>query len=136
MIDVPAGASSRHSDGGNGSPAYLLIQAAIVLACLLSLTFRLPDPDDRYRLSEALLATGGAQVPIQLPYHEPAEVASDAPRLFMLRFDRPANAVAEAWSVFVPRFIRGIEVAVNGAESSTAAGTPPPTDPTATPRRS
>ena len=37
----------------------------------------------------------------------------DDPPRFTGQFDRPAGEAGRAWSVFVPRFTNGIEVAVN-----------------------
>jgi signal transduction histidine kinase len=94
---------------------YLLAQASIVLVCVLLLKVPLPEPADAYGLTDAVLGEGGAGHPIKLPYHLPSGFTSDAPQVFTFRFDRPASARDQAWSVLVPRFISGIEVAVNGA---------------------
>jgi signal transduction histidine kinase len=94
---------------------YLLMQAAVILACILSLQLPLPTPDKRYELSEAMLVDNGALISVKLPYHQPPEQRGQAEQLFALQFDRPSAARDEAWSVLIPRFIRAVEVAVNGA---------------------
>lgn len=95
---------------------YALIQVAIVLACILVLEVPLPEPPVRYRLTDAMLSEGEADHSVGLPYNLPSGSTSNAPRVFTLLFDRPASEGAQAWSVLVPRFISGIEVAVNGAD--------------------
>ena len=96
-----------------GSPAYLLIQAVIV-RCLLVLKLPLPEPRriqrDRIRLTEA--ARSGA---VRLPHHRSALGAPGSAALFGGRSTGRATR-SPAWSVFLPRFINGVEVAVNGAD--------------------
>jgi signal transduction histidine kinase len=93
---------------------YLLAQALIVLACILILRQPLPEPSASYQISEAILGEDGVQRPVRLPYHLTSRVTSGNPPVFTLSFDRPANEADHAWSILLPRFISGVEVAVNG----------------------
>jgi signal transduction histidine kinase len=93
---------------------YLLLQAAIVGVCILVLNLPLPEPPQQYRLAEATLSDGGTQA-VALPSYLPAEFSLDVPHVFTLSFDRPAAEKDEVWSVFVPRFVSGVEIAVNGS---------------------
>lgn len=117
MTERLAGAaSSRTRRWRDWLVGYLLIQAALVLACLLLLRVPLREPPENYRLTEAVLSAGEAGHAVRLPYHQPADSASGSPQVFTLLFDRPPGARDQDWSVLVPRFISGVEVAVNGAE--------------------
>ena len=93
---------------------YLLLQAAIVLVCLLVQKLPLPEPPERYRLNQAVLSLGGAEQSVQLPYLLPGDTVGSGPAVFALSFERPAGARNEAWSVEVPRCVNRIEIAVNG----------------------
>lgn len=93
---------------------YILLQAVIVLICILVLRLPLPDPPADYVLTEATLQTDGASLPVHLPYLLSPDPTPAEPQDFALSFDRPPSEKERAWSVMVPRFIRGIEIAVNG----------------------
>lgn len=93
---------------------YLLLQAVVVLACLLVQKLPPPEPPERYRLSQAVLSLGGTEQSVRLPYLLPGDAAGSGPAVFALSFERPAGARNEAWSVEVPRFVNRIEIAVNG----------------------
>ena len=110
MIELPAQAPSKPG-WRRRLGIYLLIQAALVLASAVVLRLPLAEPPDRYRLDEA--TTGAGATPVHLPYRMPPGSSRIAPQLFTLTFDRPAGARDEAWSVFLPRFINAVEVAVN-----------------------
>ncbi len=47
------------------------------------------------------------------PYFSPQRHAMDDPPRFTGQFDRPADEAKRAWSVFLPRFTNGVEIAVN-----------------------
>lgn len=91
---------------------YLLVQASIVLACILLLRLPLPEPSARYGLTEAVLVDGEIRRPVGLPYHLPP--LAGQPQLLALSFERPPGESGRIWSVMLPRFISGVEVAVNG----------------------
>ena len=117
MTELPAGgASSRTRRWRDWLVGYLLIQAAIVLACLLLLSVPLPQPPEHYRLTEAMLSAARPDSPSACPITSLLAPTADAPQVFTLPFDRPPGARDQAWSVLVPRFISGVEVAVNGAD--------------------
>ena len=87
----------------------MLVCAVRAAAC------RLPEPPDRYLLTEASSSGDATDIPSVCRIAcRPAPPRSPR-RLFTLSFDRPAGERDEAWSVFLPRFINGVEVAVNGA---------------------
>jgi signal transduction histidine kinase len=94
---------------------YLLVQALIVLACIFVLRLSPPESSARYQVIEAMLSEDGVQRPVRLPYHLPTRFTSSDPQVFSLSFDRPAGAAGQTWSVLLPRFISGVEVAVNGS---------------------
>lgn len=94
---------------------YLLIEALIALACILLLRQSLPEPPARYRLTEAMLVDAGGERAVSLPHHFPSRLTLNDPPLYRLHFERPFADAGQAWSVFLPRFTNGVEVAVNGA---------------------
>jgi signal transduction histidine kinase len=94
---------------------YFLIQTVIVVACFLLLRLPLPEPPERYRLTEAVLSVGGSEEPVRLPHLLSSSPDPNKPQLFTLSFERPASGHGKTWSVMVPRFVSGVEIAVNGA---------------------
>lgn len=94
---------------------YVLIQVLIAVACALLLRQPPPEAPARYRLTEAMLADASGERAVSLPHHYPSRFTLDDPPLYRLRFERQAAAAGQAWSVFLPRFTNGVEVAVNGA---------------------
>lgn len=94
---------------------YLLLQALVALICILLLRQPPPEPPERYRLTAATLVEGGTPRTVTLPHHLSSRFTLDDPPAYELSFERPAAAAGTAWSVFLPRFTNGVEVAVNGA---------------------
>lgn len=94
---------------------YALIQALIAGLCILLLGQSPPEPPARHRLTEAVLTEAGGERAVSLPHHFPSRFTLDDPPLYRLSFERPADAAAQSWSVFLPRVSNGAEVAVNGA---------------------
>lgn len=94
---------------------YVLLQAAIVLACILLLRLQLPEPPADYRLTAATLEAGGTARSVQLPYLVPPDLTSDGPVEFTVSFERPATEHDRTWSVMAPRFISAVEILVNGS---------------------
>jgi signal transduction histidine kinase len=120
VTDAPATTGLRPADIASWTArwgycvGYLLLQAATILACILVLRLPLPEPPAGYLLTDAVLETGGSRQPVRLPYLLTSDPEPAAPHDFALSFDRPASEWDTAWSVMVPRFIRGIEIVVNG----------------------
>lgn len=94
---------------------YVLIQAVIVVICALLLRQSPPEPPARYRLTEAALVDAAGERVVSLPHHYPSRFTLNDPPLYRLRFERPAGAADQSWSVLLPRFTNGVEIAVNGA---------------------
>jgi signal transduction histidine kinase len=94
---------------------YVLIQALIACVCILLLQQSPPEPPSRYRLTEAVLVDAGGERAVSLPHYFPSRFTLDDPPLYRLSFERPAAEAGQSWSVFLPRFTNGVEVAVNGA---------------------
>lgn len=120
MSDAPAATRPKPADIPSWTvrwgywAGYILLQAIIVLACILILRLPLPEPPADYVLTEATLESHGTSTPVRLPYLLSSDPAPAEPQDFVLSFNRPASERDEAWSVMVPRFIRGIEIVVNG----------------------
>lgn len=91
--------------------AYLLLQAAIVAACVLVLGLPLPVPPAGYGQSEARLEG----LTVGLPYGISGRPGTETALTFSMSFDRPPEAAAEPWSVLVPRFVNAIEIGINGS---------------------
>jgi signal transduction histidine kinase len=92
---------------------YLLLQVLIVAACIFALRQSLPEPPAPYQVKAFNLVERGAERPVTLPYFSSQRHAMDDPPRFTAQFDRPAAEAGRAWSVFLPRFTNGVEVAVN-----------------------
>lgn len=94
---------------------YVLVQLLIAFVCVLLLRQSPPEPPARYRLTAAVLVDAGGERAVGLPHHYPSRFTLNDPPLYRVPFERPADAAGQAWSVFLPRFTNGVEVAVNGA---------------------
>jgi signal transduction histidine kinase len=92
---------------------YLLLQALIAAACIFALRQSLPEPPAEYLVATFGLSERGVERPVTLPYFSPQRHAMDDPPRFSGQFNRPADEARRAWSVFLPRFTNGVEVAVN-----------------------
>ncbi|MCU4182533.1 ATP-binding protein [Bosea sp. BH3] len=108
---IPSVAGNRVYRAGG----YVLVQALIALCCVLLLRQSPPEAPARYRLTEAMLVEAGGTQPANLPHHYPSRFTLNDPPLYRLTFERQAGEAGQAWSVFLPRFTNGVEVAVNGA---------------------
>jgi signal transduction histidine kinase len=93
---------------------YLLLQALIVAACIFALRQSLPEPPAEYLVATFGLSERGVERAVTLPYFSSLRHAMDDPPRFTGHFNRPAGEAGRAWSVFLPRFTNGVEVAVNG----------------------
>jgi signal transduction histidine kinase len=95
--------------------AYLLLQALLALASILLLQQKPPEPPSRYRLTKARLAEAHVERSVGLPSRLPSSSTLNDPPIYSLSFERSPSDAQQAWSVFLPRFTNGVEVAVNGA---------------------
>ncbi|MBR1128836.1 sensor histidine kinase [Bradyrhizobium iriomotense] len=93
---------------------YLLLQALIVIATILGLRLVPPDDPDDYAVSEFTLRENGAAQPVTLPHYTSSRYSLGDPPLYNGTFNFRSGDAATAWSVFLPRFSNGVEVAVNG----------------------
>lgn len=94
---------------------YVLVQLLIAFVCVLLLRQSPPEPPARHRLTGAVLVDAAGERAVGLPHHYPSRFTLHDPPLYRMSFERPADAAGQAWSVFLPRFTNGVEVAVNGA---------------------
>jgi signal transduction histidine kinase len=93
---------------------YVLLQALIVILCVVALQQPLPEPSAAYQLSTFDLSEGGITRAVTLPTFTAARSAADDTPIFSGRFNWQDQEPRRAWSVFLPRFTNGVEVAVNG----------------------
>ncbi|MDH2342896.1 ATP-binding protein [Bradyrhizobium sp. SSUT77] len=92
---------------------YVLLQLLVVIATILVLRLVPPDDPDDYAVSEFSLRENGAARPVTLPHYTSSRYSLDDPPLYSGAFTFRAHDAAAAWSVFLPRFSNGVEVAVN-----------------------
>jgi len=93
---------------------YILLQALIVILCVVALHEPLPEPPATYRMDAFNLNEGGITRAVTLPSFTAARSAADDTPVFSGQFDWHDREQPLAWSVFLPRFTNGVEVAVNG----------------------
>jgi len=98
---------------------YILIQALIAVACIFALRQSLPEPPARYLVSEFSAKEGGVERAVTLPHYTSSRFSLNDPPVYSGRFAWPGNSppgteAQGAWSVYLPRFSNGVEVAVNG----------------------
>lgn len=92
---------------------HLLVQALVVLLCVLLLRQPVLSPPDDYALTDARLAQDGVERDVTLPDRS-GKSPSGAPLTYTLAFNAGIVAPGHPWSVFVPRFMNAVELAVNG----------------------
>ena len=106
---------SRNSRRISRLGIHLMVQALVAALCALLLGMPQPLPPPSYRLTEAHLSQSGAEREVALPDRWTKPPTSDAASVYTLSF-APQNVVPDhSWSVFLPRFMDRVEVAVNGA---------------------
>jgi signal transduction histidine kinase len=93
---------------------YALIQALIVIACIFVLRQSPPEPSSEYLVTAFSLKEGGTERSVMLPHLTVSRFSMNDPPLYTGRFQWPNSEAQRAWSVFLPRFSNGVEVAVNG----------------------
>lgn len=93
---------------------YLLLQALIVVATMLGLRLLQPSDPDDFAVSEFSLREAGTTRQVTLPHFTASRYSLDDPPLYSGKFAFRPDAADTTWSVFLPRFSNGVEVAVNG----------------------
>jgi len=93
---------------------YLLLQPIIVVLCVIVLRVPPPEPSSRYLVADFSLRENGADHSVTLPHFTASRFSLNDPPLYSGRFTWPGGEPQDAWSVMLPRFTNGVEVAVNG----------------------
>jgi signal transduction histidine kinase len=93
---------------------YVVLQLLIATACIFVLRQPPPEPPTRYALTEFSLKENGATHSVTLPHFTSQRFSMNDPPLYSGRFTWSETDAKEAWSVFLPRFTNGAEVAING----------------------
>jgi signal transduction histidine kinase len=93
---------------------YVVLQLLIATACIFVLRQPPPEPPTRYALTEFSLKENGATHAVTLPHFTSQRFSMNDPPLYSGRFTWSETDAKEAWSVFLPRFTNGAEVAING----------------------
>jgi signal transduction histidine kinase len=93
---------------------YLLLQILIVIAVILGLDLLEPRDPDNFAVSEFSLREAGTTRPVTLPQFTASRYSLADPPLYSGQFVFKADATNTTWSVFLPRFSNGVEVAING----------------------
>lgn len=93
---------------------YVLLQALIVILCVVALQRPLPEPPARYAVTEFTLSEGSDEHPVTLPNFARARSPADDQPVYRGKFTWQDEEPRQAWSVFAPRFTNAVEVAING----------------------
>jgi signal transduction histidine kinase len=93
---------------------YALLQALIVVVCILVLRESPPEPASRYLVTAFSVKDGGALRSVTLPHFTASRFSMEDPPLYTGSFSWPNAEPRQAWSVLLPRFSNAVEVAVNG----------------------
>jgi signal transduction histidine kinase len=93
---------------------YTLMQALIVVVCVLVLREPLPEPPSRYLVTAFSLKENGTERSVTLPHFTASRYSMNDPPRYTGAFSWPDGDPHQAWSVFLPRFSNGVEVAING----------------------
>lgn len=95
---------------------YLAFLAAVAAVCVFIFQLRPPDPAARYELAHAQRFDADGNVrSLALPYRHARADTTRPSFTYVTHFDYRPSPEGDRWSVFVPGFTSGIEVAVNGA---------------------
>jgi signal transduction histidine kinase len=109
-----SGTRSRNSATRLG--LYLMLQAVIVILCVLALRHPLREPDSRFLVDSFTLSDRGATHAITLPDFVATRQSMEEPALLSGSFAWTQREAGKPWSVYLPRFTNGVEVLVNGVE--------------------
>jgi len=93
---------------------YAVLQILIAVACVFVLRQPPPAPPTGYALTEFSLNENGATHAVTLPHFTAQRFSMNDPPVYTGRFAWSEADARQAWSVFLPRFTNGVEVAVNG----------------------
>jgi signal transduction histidine kinase len=93
---------------------YAVLQILIAIACVFVLRQPPPEPPAGYALTEFSLNEHGATHAVTLPHFTAPRFSMNDPPVYTGQFAWSEADAREAWSVFLPRFTNGAEVAVNG----------------------
>jgi signal transduction histidine kinase len=93
---------------------YVLVQALIVIVCIFVLREPPPEPSSNYLVTAFSLKENGTERSVTLPHFTSSRFSMNDPPLYIGSFSWPGSEQQRAWSVFLPRFTNGVEVAVNG----------------------
>jgi len=93
---------------------YAVLQILIVVACVFVLHQPPPEPPARYALTEFSLKENGATHAVTLPHFTAHRFSMNDPPVYTGEFAWSEADARQAWSVLLPRFTNGAEVAVNG----------------------
>jgi signal transduction histidine kinase len=94
---------------------HLVVQALVAAVCVALLRSPPPSPPPSYRLVNAQVSQSGAERKVALPDRWRKPSTPDDPAVYALTFDATDVAPGHPWSVFLPRFMDRLELAVNGA---------------------
>lgn len=115
MSEIAAKAvAARHRLRPARMAPYLLLQALIVIATVLGLRLLQPSDPDDFAVSEFSLREAGTTRQVVLPHFTASRYSLDDPPLYSGSFVFKPDAANTTWSVFLPRFSNGVEIAVNG----------------------
>ena len=92
---------------------YILLQALIVIVCIFALRQPASEPPSRYLVTTFSLKDNGAERSVTLPDFVASRSSMNDPALYTGSFAWPDGEPQRAWSVYLPRFTNGVEVAVN-----------------------
>ncbi len=95
---------------------YLLLQPFIIVLCLVVLRIPPPEPPSRYLVTDFSLRENGVEQSVTLPHFTTSRYTMNDPPRYSGRFTWQSlrGEPQGAWSVMLPRFTNGVEVAVNG----------------------
>jgi signal transduction histidine kinase len=93
---------------------YAALQVLIVIGCIFVLRQLPPEPSSQYLVTAFSLKENGTERPVTLPHFSSSRFSMNDPPLYTGSFSWPGSEQQGAWSVFLPRFANGVEVAVNG----------------------
>jgi signal transduction histidine kinase len=93
---------------------YVLVQALIVIVCIFVLREPPSEPSSNYLVTAFSLKENGTERSVTLPHFTSSRSSMNDPPLYIGSFSWPSGEQPHAWSVFLPRFTNGVEVAVNG----------------------
>jgi len=116
MAPVPEAARlpGWRQGGRSRLAAYFILQLAVACGCFILLQGRPPEPPERYAIAQAVLEEGGHSIDVTLPDRLMSRFTMNDPPRYIASFNRPAAEAGVPWSVMLPRFGNGVEVAING----------------------